>query len=70
MLRLLLNPPIGNFMTWKVRLESTLSSASIWLCTTETPVMTEMMAATPAMMPTRVRIERSLWAPIAEMAIL
>ena len=33
-------------------------------------VMTEMIAATPAMMPMRVRIERSLCAPIAERAIL
>jgi len=37
---------------------------------TEIPVITEMIAATPAMMPTIVRIDRSLWAPIAEMAIL
>jgi hypothetical protein len=29
-----------------------------------------MMAATPAIMPTRVRKDRSLWDPIAETAIL
>jgi hypothetical protein len=37
---------------------------------TETPVITAMIAATPAMMPTIVRIDRSLCALIAEMAIL
>ena len=37
---------------------------------TETPVITEMMAATPATIPTKVRIDRSLWAPIAATAIL
>ena len=38
--------------------------------TTDTPVITEMIAATPAMMPTRVRADRSLWALIDARAIL
>ncbi len=55
-----LNPPAGHFCTWKTWAPSTLISFSMVACTTEIAVITAMIDATPATMPTRVRTERSL----------
>ena len=63
-------PRGGHFWTWKVVVPSTDSSPSMVAWTTEIPVITAMIEATPAMIPTRVRAERSLWARIASPAIL
>jgi hypothetical protein len=40
------------------------------VCTTEMPVMTDMIEAMPAMIPTIVRNDLSLWVRIADNAIL
>ena len=55
-----LNPPAGHFWTWKTCAPRTLISFSIVACMTEIAVMTAMIEATPATMPTRVRKDLSL----------
>src|SRR5207247_2428551 len=55
----------GHFWTWNVCAPSTLISRSSVLWITETPVITAMIEATPATIPTSVSTERSLLARIA-----
>src|SRR5688572_8770486 len=55
-----LENPAGHFCTWKTCEPRMLISFSIVPCTTEIAVMTEMIDAMPATMPSSVRHERSL----------
>ena len=59
------NPPAGHFWTWNVCAPRTLISRSIAPWITEIPVITAMIDATPATIPTSVSTERSLLATIA-----
>ena len=62
-------PAAACFCTWKVCVPRTLISFSMAVWTTEMPVMTEMIDAMPAMIPTIVRNDLILWARIAAAAI-
>src|SRR5678815_1247351 len=55
-----LEKPAGNFWTWNTCVPSTLISFSIADCMTEIAVITAIMDAMPATMPSSVRLERSL----------
>jgi len=57
--------PAGHFWTWKTWAPNTLISFSMVDCTTDIAVITAMMEATPATIPTKVRTDLSLFLTIA-----
>src|SRR5262245_50126685 len=59
----------GHLRTTKVWLPSWVNSFSMSLCMTRIAVMTTMMEKTPTSTPSKVRLERNLWAASALMAM-
>ncbi len=62
--------PVGHFPNWKKLVPRKLSPVSIEPRSAVTVVMTPITENTPIVMPSIVRIERSLFTPIEENAIL